>query len=58
MVMESELERDSLALAPYHSNQVHRKEPQSHTKSKALVTDMVEDEKQETFIGQQERGRI
>ena len=46
------------ALTLHHSDQVHREEPKSYTKLKALVADIVEDQQQEAFIDQQkERSR-
>ena len=46
------------ALAAYHSDQVHRKEPKSDTKLKALVTDMLEDSAtKNSYVSKRQRSR-
>ena len=40
------------ALPPHHADQVHRKKPQSHSRLKALVSDVLEDQQQHSLIAQ------
>ena len=46
------------ALALYHSDQLHQKEPKSKTKLTALITDILEDQPQEALISQTGEGRV
>ena len=45
-------------LALYRSDQVHRQKRQSHTELEALATDILEDQQQERFMAQKERGGV
>ena len=50
--------RTKNALALYPSDEVHRKEPQSCTQLKALVTNILEDQKQAALRAQKEKSLV
>ena len=46
------------ALALYHADQIHRKKPKSYLMLKALVTDVLKDQQQNSLIAPKREGQV